>query len=100
MTDPGTWHDVAASALSELLAEVAPEGGLVHRGRAAELLELVRGTLARLRERAPEEPWREEVGFALGRVEAAIRLARAPRAPPAEPRPVEFAWGKKPWRRR
>ena len=52
------------------------------------------------RERAPEEPWREEVGYALGRVEAAIRLARLPVAPTREPAPVRLAWGMRPGRRR
>jgi len=62
-------------------------------------LEDVRATLAGLVSASGGEPWGEEAGFALGRVEAAIRLARAPRVAAVESAPVRFAWGKRPGRR-
>jgi len=62
-------------------------------------LEDVRATLAGLVSASGGEPWGEEVGYAIGRVEAAIRLARAPKVVAVEPAPVRFAWGKRPGRR-
>jgi len=60
----------------------------------------LRAKLAGLVAASGGEPWGEEAGYALGRVEAAIRLASAPKpVAVVESAPVRFAWGKRPGKR-